>query len=145
MKLGAIIFQDPQERRKLNRITHPKILIVLIQRLLRSVFFGNCDLTVADVPLLFESGKLSWLFSVTVCVTVIDSSIQLERLRKRNPELSKDECQYRIRSQLSLSKKQNMADIVIDNSSDMEDLSDQVEQLRRDLMGRLYGIGMSLL
>ena len=37
------------------------------------------------------------------------------------------------------------ADIVIDNSGDLEELRDQVEYTRRDLMGRLYGIGMSLL
>ena len=119
--------------------------MVLLQRLLRGVFFGSCDLTIADIPLLFESGKLSWLFAVTICVTVVDPSIQLERLRKRNPELSKEECQARIDSQLPLTKKQQMADIVIDNSGSFEDLSDQVENVRRDLMGRLYGIGMSLL
>jgi dephospho-CoA kinase len=100
---------------------------------------------VADIPLLFESGKLSWLFAVTICVTVNDSSIQLERLQKRNPELSLEECQARINSQLPLAKKARMADIVIDNSGDFDDLSKQVEIVRRDLMGRLYGIGMSLL
>lgn len=145
LKLGSIVFKDPQKRRQLNRITHPKIMMVLLQRLLRGVFFGSCDLTIADIPLLFESGKLSWLFAVTVCVTVVDPSIQLDRLRKRNPELSKQECQARIDSQLPLEKKQKMADIVIDNSGSLEDLSEQVEDVRRDLMGRLYGIGMSLL
>ena len=145
LKLGAIVFQDPQKRKQLNRITHPKIMMVLLQRLLRGVFFGKCDLTVADIPLLFESGKLSWLFAVTICVTVNDPSIQLERLRKRNPELSLEECQARVNSQLPLARKAKMADIVIDNSGDFEELSKQVEDLRRDLMGRLYGIGMSLL
>lgn len=38
-----------------------------------------------------------------------------------------------------------MADIVIDNDGDLEQLREQVEEARRDLMGRLYGIGMSLL
>ena len=145
LKLGSIIFNDPQQRRRLNGITHPKILMVLVQQLFRGVFFGNCDITVADVPLLFESGKLTWLFAVTICVTVSDPSVQLHRLHKRNPELSKQECQARIDSQLSLETKQKMADIVIDNTGSLEDLSEQVEQVRRDLMGRLYGIGMSLL
>jgi dephospho-CoA kinase len=145
LKLGTLVFKDPQQRRRLNGITHPKILIVLIQHLLHSVFFGPCDITVADIPLLFESGKLSWLFAVTICVAVDDPSVQLQRLRKRNPELSKEECQLRIDSQLPLEKKQRMADIVIDNTGGLEDLSEQVEEVRKDLMGRLYGIGMSLL
>ena len=156
LKLGTIVFKDPKQRRTLNGITHPKILIVLLQNLLHSVFFGPCDITVADIPLLFESGKLSWLFAVTICVTIeqpssdSDSSseknnIQLTRLMKRNPELSKEECLLRIKSQLPLEKKERMADIVIDNSGSLDDLSEQVEEVRRDLMGRLYGIGMSLL
>jgi dephospho-CoA kinase len=145
LKLGAIIFNSRDERRKLNQITHPKILMILIRKLLASVFFGNCDITVADLPLLFESGKLSWLFGVTICVTVSDHSTQFHRLQNRNPELSKEECQARIDSQMPLTKKVKLADIVIDNSGDLHELSEQVEEARRDIMGRLYGIGMSLL
>lgn len=145
LKLGSIVFKDPQQRRKLNRITHPNILLVLVKLLIKSALFGTCDLTVADIPLLFESGKLSWLFAVTICVIIKDPSLQLDRLQKRNPEISKEECQARIDSQLPLERKAQMADIVIDNSGDMDDLLQQVENVRSDLMGRLYGIGMSLL
>mmetsp|Transcript_25775 Transcript_25775/g.60429 ORF Transcript_25775/g.60429 Transcript_25775/m.60429 type:complete len:614 (-) Transcript_25775:305-2146(-) len=144
LKLGAIIFNDRDERRKLNKITHPRILIVLLKNLVRSVFFGFADITMGDLPLLFESGKLSWLFGITICVATSED-IQLARLIKRNPELSKSECQARIDSQLSLSKKIARADIVIDNDGDLDQLREQVEEARRDIMGRLYGIGMSLL
>lgn len=145
LKLGSIVFKDGRQRKRLNKITHPKIIMVMLQELLRGVFFGNTDITIADVPLLFESGKLCWLFAVTICVTVSDPSIQLHRLQKRNPELSKQECQARIDSQLSLEAKEKMADIVIDNTGSLEQLSEQVENVRKDLMGRIYGIGMSLL
>ena len=144
LKLGSIIFNDRDERRKLNRITHPRILLVLVKNLVRCVFFGYADITMGDLPLLFESGKLSWLFGVTICV-VTSEETQLARLIKRNPELPKEECQARIDSQLSLSKKIKMADIVIDNNGDLDQLREQVEEARRDVMGRLYGIGMSLL
>lgn len=144
LKLGAIVFASRDERRKLNRITHPRILSILVRSLLRGVFFGSGDIVMADVPLLFESGMLSWLFGVTICV-VTDPEIQLERLEKRNPELTKKQCQERVASQWPLDKKARMADIVIDNSGSLEDLHDQVEDVRKDLMGRVYGIGMSLL
>ncbi|KAG7363777.1 dephospho-CoA kinase-domain containing protein [Nitzschia inconspicua] len=145
LKLGSIVFASNDDRRKLNRITHPRILSILIRSLLRGVFFGSCDIVMADVPLLFESGKLSWLFGVTICVVVSDPSVQLERLQKRNPELTQRQCQERINSQLPMTEKANLADIVIDNSGSIEDLYGQVEEVRKDLMGRLYGIGMSLL
>lgn len=144
LKLGAIIFNDRDERRKLNKITHPRILIVLLKNLVRSVFFGFADITMGDLPLLFESGKLSWLFGVTICVATSEE-IQLARLIQRNPELPRAECQARIDSQLVLSEKIRRADIVIDNNGDLEQLREQVEEARRDIMGRLYGIGMSLL
>mmetsp|Transcript_13685 Transcript_13685/g.38522 ORF Transcript_13685/g.38522 Transcript_13685/m.38522 type:complete len:621 (+) Transcript_13685:300-2162(+) len=144
LKLGAIIFNDRDERKKLNRITHPKILNVLLKKLVRSVFFGYADITMGDLPLLFESGKLLWLFGVTICVTTSEE-VQLARLMQRNPELPKEECQARINSQMALSKKEGMADIVINNNGDLEQLREQVEEARRDIMGRLYGIGMSLL
>jgi dephospho-CoA kinase len=118
--------------------------MILVRNLLKAVFFGSSDIVMADVPLLFESGKLSWLFGVTICVTT-DPHVQLQRLIKRNPELSKEECQARIDSQMSLEKKIQKADIVIDNTGNLEALNDQVEEVRKDLMGRLYGIGMSLL
>eukprot|EP00531_Pseudo-nitzschia_arenysensis_P002095 CAMPEP_0116142292 /NCGR_PEP_ID=MMETSP0329-20121206/14832_1 /TAXON_ID=697910 /ORGANISM="Pseudo-nitzschia arenysensis, Strain B593" /LENGTH=541 /DNA_ID=CAMNT_0003637521 /DNA_START=102 /DNA_END=1723 /DNA_ORIENTATION=+ len=102
LKLGAIIFNDRGERKKLNKITHPKILMVLLKNLVRSVFFGYADITMGDLPLLFESGKLTWLFGVTICV-VTSEETQLARLIKRNPELPKEECQARIDSQLALS------------------------------------------
>jgi dephospho-CoA kinase len=145
LKLGAIIFNDRTERKKLNSITHSKILSVLLRKLLRSVFFGVTDITIADLPLLFESGKLSWLFGITICITVSDPMIQLDRLQRRNPELPQIECQARIDSQMSLHKKQTMADIIIMNDGDLEELREQVEDVRKDIMGRLYGIGMSLL
>lgn len=144
LKLGAIIFNDREERKKLNKITHPRILLVLLKNLVRSVFFGFADITMGDLPLLFESGKLSWLFGVSICV-VTSEETQLARLIARNPELPKEECQARIDSQLPLSKKIERADIVIDNNGDLEQLREQVEDARRDVMGRLYGIGMSLL
>jgi dephospho-CoA kinase len=144
LKLGSIIFANEQQRRILNSITHPRILMILVRNLLKAVFFGSSDIVMADVPLLFESGKLSWLFGVTICVTT-DPHVQLQRLIKRNPELSKEECQARIDSQMSLEKKIQKADIVIDNTGNLEALNDQVEEVRKDLMGRLYGIGMSLL
>ena len=144
LKLGAIIFKDPAKRRRLNQITHPKVFSVLIQQLLRGVFFSSLDIVVADIPLLFESGKLSWLFAINVCVTT-NPKTQMERLQKRNPELSKRECEERIASQMSMEVKAKMADIVIDNSGSIDELNEQVEEVRRDIMGRLYGIGMSLL
>jgi dephospho-CoA kinase len=142
--LGSIIFNDPAKRRMLNSITHPRILTILVKRLIYGLFWSPHDLCVGDIPLLFESGKLKWLFGLSICVAISDPAVQLNRLMKRNPDISKEECQARMDSQMSLDKKRKLADIVIDNDYSPQELSEQVENVRRELMARIYGIGMSL-
>ena len=144
-KLGALVFQDATLRRMLNKITHPRILMILLQRIISALYFSKRDLVIADVPLLFESGKLRWLFGLTICVVISDPDVQLERLQDRNPDISKQECQARINSQLSLDKKRKLADFVIENDGSLQDLQEKVEQVRNEIMLRMYGIGMSLL
>ena len=143
-KLGEIIFHDPSQRRVLNRITHPRIILIMLKRLLHGIFLSSQDIVCADVPLLFESGQLRWLFSLSI-VVACDAEKQFQRLRKRNPDLTEQQCRDRIQSQFSMDRKVQLADIVVWNNGDLEQLSEEVERVRRDVMGRIYGIGMSLL
>jgi dephospho-CoA kinase len=142
-KLGAIIFADPTKRRVLNRICHPKIIMIMFKQLLYGSLWGHKDIVCADVPLLFESGKLKWLFALSV-VVACNSDLQYRRLRSRNPDLSEKECQDRIQSQMSMDVKVRSADIVLWNStSSMDDLSEQVERIRQELIDRLYGFNLA--
>lgn len=143
-KLGAVVFPDPIKRGRLNRIMHPRIILILLKRLMQGIYWEYADIVCADVPLLFESGQLRRLFGLTILVAC-DPDVQFKRLRKRNPELSESECRDRIQSQLPLDQKIHMADLVIWNNGDVEALALQVEAVRRDVMGRVYGVGMSLL
>lgn len=150
-KLGALVFPDRSLRSKLNRITHPRILWILLKELLKGTVFcspfqsSSTDVVCADIPLLYESGMLRHLFCLIIVVDC-PRQVQFERLRKRNPELTEQQCWDRINSQMPLEKKSRMADIVVSNdTNDLEALSTEVERVRRDVMGRMYGIGMSLL
>jgi dephospho-CoA kinase len=143
-KLGAIIFEDSSQRRVLNGITHPRIILIMMKRILHGIFMSSQDIVCADVPLLFESGQLRWLFGITIMVACHPDQ-QLERLRKRNPDLTEQQCRDRIASQRSIESKVAMADVVIWNTGDLNSLSEEVERVRRDVMGRIYGVGMSLL
>jgi dephospho-CoA kinase len=143
-KLGAIVFGNDAERRVLNKMTHPRIIYILLKRLVYGIFLSNQDIAAADVPLLFESGQLRWLFGITI-VVACTPQLQLQRLKARNPDLTEQQCRERIASQIPIEQKVAMADLVIWNNGDMGALAEQVEVVRRDVMGRIYGIGMSLL
>jgi dephospho-CoA kinase len=143
-KLGAIIFEDASQRRVLNGITHPRIILIMLKRILHGIFWSSQDIVCADVPLLFESGQLRRLFGITIMVACHPEQ-QLERLRQRNPDLTEQQCRDRIASQKSIEAKVAQADVVIWNTGDLHSLAEEVERVRRDVMGRMYGVGMSLL
>jgi len=139
--LGAVVFADPKERKKLNRLTHPRILSILLKRLVGSVFSFRYDVVGADVPLLYES-SLHHLFGLIV---VVASDHALERLQRRNPELTLQQCQERIASQMDIRKKVQRAHIVVWNNGTEQELAKRVQQVRLEIMGHVYSMGLSML
>ena len=147
-KLGDIIFRDPTKRRALNGITHPlisKIMIKLIVREGLSPSMKDTSIVSVDIPLLFEVGlKMRILFGIKV-VVACDEDLQLKRLMERNKDLTREQCEQRIKSQIPVSDKAKMADIVIWNSGTMDDLVLQVENARREVLNRSHAfMGISL-
>ena len=149
-KLGAKIFADPQQRKRLNGITHPRIVSVMLQQLWNGLYYSipswrgrteYCHLVMADVPLLMESPWFVRMFFVLKVMVTCTAEQELERLQKHNPELSRDHCQQRIAAQMPLAAKEKRANVVIRNDGTRKDLAVAVEHVRRELMDRIHGIG----
>lgn len=141
-QLGSVIFANDAKRRTLNRITHPKIIQILIHRLLVGLYVKRVRLCCADVPLLFESGLLRHLFCL-VMVVATNADLQYQRLRQRNPDLSDEDCRNRIQSQYPVERKVAGADIVIWNNGTVAELQEKVETVQKQVRQRLRG-GMSM-
>ena len=120
-KVGAIIFNDEQKRLKLNSIIHPAIRVEMIRQ--RDAYVGEGKHVVMDIPLLFES-KLQHLVDKILVVTV-SPKVQLQRLMTRN-NLSKEEAEARIASQLPLKEKEEGADAIIYNNGTIEQSKHQL-------------------
>jgi dephospho-CoA kinase len=142
-RLGDIIFQDPKKRRQLNRITHPRIIYVMLSQLVAGSFSMVKPVMIADVPLLFESGLLRWLFGLTIVVAA-NADLQLLRLRKRNPDLNEAQCRNRIASQMPVERKVAMADVVIWNNGSYDELSKRVQLEWTNIFRRLENGRISL-
>lgn len=120
-KLGAIVFESKIERQWLEALIHPYVQECLIseaQKLAPST-------VVMVIPLLFES-KMQDLVTETWAI-VCDREQQLQRLMSRN-HLLESEALQRISSQMSQSEKIELADVVIVNSDNTEELFFQVDQ-----------------
>ena len=123
--LAARVFQDPEQLRKLNAVTHP-LIIERMQSEIERCRKSGAPVVVLDVPLLFETG-LDRLADETVCVSA-PLPVQLRRLMTRNG-LTEEQAMTRIRSQMPLSEKEKLADRTISTDRPLEEL--------RALMGRL--------
>jgi dephospho-CoA kinase len=144
-RLGALVFGNRELRRRLNAITHPRIFVTMMRQLVHGSYFSPQDIVCADIPLFFETmSGLRRMFGLVV-VVACSKEVQFQRLRKRNPDLTAEQCWERINSQLPISEKAELADVVIWNNGSVEDLEQEVERVRKEVVGRLYGIGMSLL
>lgn len=124
-KLRATIFNDPTARKKLEAIIHPRVRALAEERIAQYGAAGY-DVVVYEVPLLFEGKLNEWLRPVILVAS--DVRIQKQRLQQRD-HLSPEEAQRHIDAQMSLEEKRRLADYVIENDGDMEDLDRQVRAI----------------
>lgn len=121
-KLGSVIFFSEEKRLLLNSIVHPAVRKQMLKE--KEDYIHNGEETIIlDIPLLFES-KLTALVDRTLLVYV-DYETQLARLMNRN-NLSKEEAEARIQSQMPLKEKIQLADSVIDNNGTIESTKNQL-------------------
>ncbi len=124
-KLGPIVFGDDKKLNKLNSIMHPIISNMINERMILAMETG-IEKVILDAALLFEGGLN--LMADKVLVITCDELIQKERIKKRDL-LSDKESLRRIRSQMPQDKKVYLSDYAIDNSSTVDKLRKEVEDL----------------
>lgn len=119
-KLSEIIFNNQEERLWIDNLIHPYVG----DRLSVGIRETSLETLVLVVPLLFEAGMTDLV--TEIWVVSCSQKQQLERLMNRN-QLTLEQAQARIRSQMSLKEKINKADIVLKNNSTAEKLLQQVD------------------
>lgn len=121
--LGAIVFADPQQRRRLQDIVWPRMKAMLRQQLDELRAAGTA-IAVVEAAVLIEAG---WLDLVDeVWVVQVPEATAMQRLMARNG-FSADDARARIRAQLSNEERARYAQVIIDNSGSVEDARRQVQ------------------
>ena len=132
-RLAALVFQDEQSRRRIERIIHPRVLREIKVRLHRLRRTRKMQVVVLDIPLLIEAGAQD-LADVLVVVTA-PPDIQRKRLRDTFG-WTDEEITARISAQWDLSAKAALADVVVDNADGVETTRTQVKRLWNRLVPR---------
>jgi len=133
-KLGAIVFANPEQRKRLEAITHPAIRARVKARVDELAARGFAGIVFYDAAILIEALGHQDMDRIVVVMT--DEPTQVARLRGRD---GADEAEGRrkIASQMPLAEKAKLADYVIDNSGDREATDEQVRRVFATLMGEL--------
>ena len=127
--LRKVVFDNPDERKVLEGITHPRIR----EEIARQLSEATSSYVVLASPLLLESGQNS--FANYVVVVDVPESVQLSRTMARD-----DNSEQLVRSimaaQLDRETRLSRADTSISNDGSLEDLYARVDDLHEDLLAR---------
>ncbi|MEV1241033.1 dephospho-CoA kinase [Nonomuraea sp. NPDC050022] len=129
-KLGAIVFADPDKLATLNGIVHP-----LVGERVADLQSRTADdaIMVYDVPLLAEN-RLAPMYDVVIVVDAADE-VRIARLAEHRG-MPEHDAKARIAAQATRQDRLAIADIVIDNEGDLDDLETRVAQVWDDLLTR---------
>jgi dephospho-CoA kinase len=121
--VAAIVFNDADQLKVLNRIVHPAIGIEVNRRITEQI--PTDRVVVLDIPLLTENPREG-----TAATVVVDLPIEIavDRL-VRSRGFTDDDARARISRQATREQRLAKADRVIDNSGDEAHLLAQVEEL----------------
>ncbi|MQS76476.1 dephospho-CoA kinase [Companilactobacillus halodurans] len=125
-KLGSIVFGDYQKLKSLNKITRPLIKKRILKIISETKNSKSATISIFEIPLLFEGGYQAY-FDGVISIN-IKPQVQLKRLMERNG-LSKKVALERINSQMSMDERNQRADFIIDNSSDLDHLQVDFDKL----------------
>ncbi|HEY8486264.1 MAG TPA: dephospho-CoA kinase [Limnochordales bacterium] len=137
-ELRRRIFQDPQARELLNRVTHP-IILEELRRRIEQALRGPAPVVAVEIPLLYEVGEPARRLVDGVLVVWADDAACQERARARG--LSAQEAEAAIHAQMPLERKRQLADFVVDNSDGRDYTRRQLQELWGLWTGRAHRPG----
>lgn len=128
-KLRTLIFNQPEARKRLESIIHPRVRALAEERI-RQYGAAGYPVVIYEVPLLFEGKLQEWLRPVILVACNLET--QTARLQKRD-HLARADAEKHIAAQMSLAEKRRLADYVIENNGSLADLERQTRQILEKL------------
>lgn len=128
-KVARLVFTDPEARKQLNDIVHPRVARELQERV-KELEQQGADLVMVEVPLLFEAG-LEGAYD-RVIVVYVDPEDQVRRLSERDGR-GAEEIAGILKAQWPLGDKAARADFAVDNRGSLSETRKQVQEIWAEL------------
>ena len=128
--MGAIVFADPEKRRVLESIIHPRVRARAAEIVAAA---PPGAVVVHDIPLLAETGQGNGFDAVVV--VDVPAGVQVERMTGIRG-MTREDAQARIGAQATREQRRAIATYVIENTGSLEDLRTKVERVLDELAAR---------
>lgn len=128
--LGAVVFADSQARKDLEGILHP-LIRARAAELERAA--APAAIVVQVIPLLAETGRTEGFDAIVV--VDLPTEIQLRRAMARDGS-SAEQAGARIAAQAGRTERLAIADLVVDNSGDRDQLLAEADRVWQELRRR---------
>ena len=128
--MGAIVFADPEKRRALESIVHPRVRARATEI---EAAAPPGAVVVHDIPLLAETGQGNGFDAVVV--VDVPAEVQVERMTGIRG-MTREDAQARIGAQATREQRRAIATYVIENTGSLEDLRTEVERVLDELAAR---------
>jgi dephospho-CoA kinase len=125
-KMRQLIFKNPDARKQLNAILHPAIHEEATKQIQRH---AHAPYTILAVPLLEKDSPYFSIINRTLVIDC-DESSQINRVKQRN-NLSEEEIKQIIQAQAPRQARLGIADDVITNNGNIEELHSKIENLHQ--------------
>ena len=134
--LGDMVFSNEKLLEKLNKITHPRIIKEIINKIELYKQNRKRSIVFVDAALLIEMNMRQLVDEVWL--VKVDKETQRRRLMERNG-LDFTEAENRINAQMSMEEKVKKADIIIDNNNGIDYLYAQIQKQIEQITGNFSG------
>ena len=127
-RMRSLVFSDPEARRALETILHPRIRAAVSERIAAS----RAPYVLLVVPLLLETAAYADTLD-RILVVDCDESLQVERTMARS-RLTEDEVHRIMAAQVPRAERLRRANDVISNDGDIKALRSLAESLHRQYL-----------
>ncbi len=135
-KLGTLVFQNAEERKKLNAIAHP----LIIQRMTERMEESSGDFVFAEVPLLFEGGFENRFDSVWVVLRSKEKRVKALTVRDSHDEAyiqKQISSQFDYEGEIGVSRMKKCNATIFRNEGSEKEFQQKVDAALDDLLASL--------
>lgn len=124
--LASVVFSDEKARARFNEIIHSRMLRIIREQIEELRKKENIRGILLDAPLMYEAGCDTMCDRVILVTAPVE--LRIERVMKRDGSTREDVVR-RINSQMSDEEKARLADFVVDNSGDTDELCRKLDEI----------------